>query len=244
MKDIYENKSKEILEEEKEQRKDHYIENGEKILENRKEDYDESKEKILDRKKKHYEEHKEKILENRKEHYNEKRVSIRANQAEYYKKTRSQIYQRQRFRKHFDKKNAMSYLTVHQEHLYHHTNGFCQPETMEYLNHSIEYYDGVCQFCNEKHSIKIIGVNREVCSSCNKAQCSVCNSEVSPDPEHGCLHYSPDAGGLLGFLPGYCPLYSEIYFPDFSAITWIANRKDCSICDSISVNYPEYEIFR
>ena len=137
----------------------------------------------------------------------------------------------------------MKYITLHQEHLYLHTLEICQPESMQLLNHSIEYYDGVCQFCKESQGVKIIGVNRQVCINCKKAECLICQSEVSPDPEMGCLHYSPDTGRLLGFIPEYCPLYSNPFFPRFQALDHQKNKKDCRICEVIKKNYPEYEIF-
>ena len=36
--------------------------------------------------------------------------------------------------------------------------------------------------------IKLIWVNRQVCIDCNKAECTVCHSEVSPDPNLGLFH--------------------------------------------------------
>ena len=114
---------------------------------------------------------------------------------------------------------------------------------MQEFNHSIEYTDGHCNFCLEPCGIKLIGVNRQVCLDCNKAQCIKCNCEVSPDPELGCLHYSPDAGFRLQFLPDYCPLYSIPSFPRFSALNFVTNRRDCKLCTQLKHDYPEYEIF-
>ena len=82
-------------------------------------------------------------------------------------------------------------------------------------------------------------MNRQVCVDCKKAQCTVCHIEVSPDPEYGCFHFSPDMGSLLRFMPDYCPLYS-------STVKVVSNQlivHDCRICTSIKKDYPEYEIF-
>jgi hypothetical protein len=184
-----------------------------------------------------------KILEGKKEHYEKNRDLIRKQMSSYYKKSRAQVCQRQRFRKHVVPKDTLSYLTEQQEHLYHHTNGFCQPETMKYLNHSVEHYDGVCESCKIKEAIKIVGVNRQVCLSCKKAHCTICKVEVSPNPLLGYHHYSPDTGQLLNFIPGCCPLYSIYFFPDFAATNFRDNRQECKMCDEIKTSYPEYETF-
>ena len=173
----------------------------------------------------------------------ENRKSIKEKNAKYYTKKRSLINQKKRFYKHFKEKGALKYITSHQDHLFYHSLGICQPESMQSLNHSIEYYDGICMFCEEPQGVKIIGVNRQVCMHCLKAQCVICNSEVSPDPEFGCFHYSPDTGFLLRFMPEFCPLYSNHNFPRDASLTYPKNQKDCKICVNIKKDYPEYELF-
>ena len=78
--------------------------------------------------------------------------------------------------------------------------------------------------------------------NCKKAECTVCHDEVSPDPEFGCFHYSPDSGSLLSFMPEYCPLYSNHLFPEYQAMNHSKNKQDCKICTIIKNEYPEYEI--
>ena len=239
-----------------EQRKERYEEKREIILEQNKEYYEQNREKILDQKIEYYEEKKEKILDHKKEYYKEKRKEILCQKKEYYvqnkddicknraasyKKSRPLICQRQRFKRYLTEKVTFSYLSQQQQHLYHHTTGFCQPETMKFLNHSIEFYDGVCHSCGEKTAVKIVGVNRLVCLSCNKAHCKLCLAEVSSNPEEGCFHYWPP-GACLDFLPGFCPLYS-IYPADYSSVNSIDNKKDCRICEDAKSRYPEYELF-
>jgi hypothetical protein len=215
-KEIYGKKKTEILE----KRKDYYVKNNAEILEKRK-DY--------------YVKNNAEILEKNREHYRKNSEDIRKKQAKYYAKMKKLIAQRKRFHKQFDKKDALSYLTPAQVHLYHHTNGFCQPESI--YNHCIESYDGHCEFCSENDAVKILGVNRLVCLSCNKAQCVLCKTEVSSDPCLGPLHYYTsyysDTGCLLRSLPDYCPLYSKV-----------SSNSKCRICEDIKVRYPEYDIFR
>ena len=167
---------------------------------------------------------------------------IKEKKTKYYSKKIGLILQKKRFYKHFRKEYAMKYITSSQDHVYYHTLGVCQVESMQSLNHSIQYSDGRCKFCDAHQGIKIIGVNRQVCMNCMKGQCVLCSSEVSPDPEFGCLHYSPDTGYLLSFLPDYCPLYSNHFFPQYQAINNPKNKKDCQICSSIKQDYPEYQI--
>ena len=193
-------------------------------------------------KKEYYKVNKSSIRDKQADYKKSKKDDIKVYMARYYSKNRSQYAQKKRFLKHFKEKDAMKYITSHQEHLFLHTEGFCQPESMQSLNHSIEYYDGVCKFCTESLGVKIIGVNRQVCVNCKKAECVICKSEVSPDPEMGCFHYSPDSGRLLSFIPDYCPLYSNPFFPRFQATNHHKNQKDCKICCIIKKNYPEYEI--
>ena len=159
------------------------------------------------------------------------------------KKNKCSKYQRLRFKRHFGEKKASQYLTSQQVHLYQHCLGICQPDTVKAFNHSVEYYDGLCKHCQEPQGVKLISVNRQVCLSCKKAQCLVCQSEVDPDPEFGCFHFSPDTGHLLGFIPEYCPLYSIGCFPGYSAINSYKNKKDCKLCSVIKGDYPEYEFF-
>ena len=191
--------------------------------------------------KNHYDKHKNKILKDKSNYYTENKETIREKQAVSYRKYRSKVCQRKRFRKHFTVEHAMAYITEQQEHLYHHTTGICQPETMPYLNHSIEFDNGLCYYCNGNTCIKIIGVNRLVCLGCKKAHCSICKAKVSPDPSYGYRHFSPDSGYLLGFLPGYCPLYS--LFPNDLRSRNSRNLKQCRICEDIKSEYPEYKLF-
>ena len=124
----------------------------------------------------------------------------------------------------------MLYNTYQQQHLYHHARGFCQPETMEFLNHSIEFVDGLCHSCLGTSAIKIIGVNRLVCLRCQKAHCYICTAEVSPD-----------GGRLLSFIPGYCHLFSMS--STFEDINKRKNQKECQICDDIHRKFPEYQLY-
>ena len=174
--------------------------------------------------------------EEKKKYYESNKKSIREKQAVSYRNSKSRICQRQRFYKTFSNRRIyieMSFITQQQKHLYYHTQGFCQPETMPDLNHSVEFYDGLCVSCNKLCAIKLIDVNRLVCLQCEKAYCNLCKCEVSPNPFLGYLHFSPDRGHLLGFLPGYCPLYSGTQ----------NEKKDCKMCVEIKYSYPEYELF-
>ena len=186
-----------------------------------------------------YDRNKSKISEVRAGHYMANKEAIRKSQANYYQEAKNLVAQRQRFAKHFEPKDAYRYLTSEQEHLYEHCRRVCQPSTMKKFNHSVEYYNGLCKFCDQYRGIKLLGVNRQVCIDCSKAQCTNCHTEVDPDPEFGCFHYSPDMGSLLGFMPDYCPLYS-------SRDRLVSNQlivHDCRICSSVKEAYPEYEIF-
>ena len=185
----------------------------------------ESNRKIqLEKKGSKYQEKKDEILEKRKLKYQEKKDGILEKRKLYYKKNKIMIsnerktnvgkrFQYKRFKKYFQQKHASAYFTPEQEHLFNHTRGFCQPHTMVELNHCIEYMDGKCIFCVHNTAVKIIGVNKIVCLSCNKAYCLVCTTEVDPDPILGVVHFSPDDGTLLSFIPGRCPLYtgSRVY---------------------------------
>ena len=204
--------------------------------------YQKNKDKILNHRKIYYENNQEKILGNKKLYYKANKATFMNKNAANYKKSKSLIFQRKRFKKYFIAKRAMSYITHQQEHLYFHTMDFCQPETMQYLNHSVEFDDGLCNNCNKLSCIKIIGVNRSVCTYCKKAHCFICNIEVSADPSLGYLHYSPDKCGQLDFIPGYCPLYS-IFPHDFASFNSKVHQKECKICHDIHRNYPEYEVF-
>ena len=114
---------------------------------------------------------------------------------------------------------------------------------MKAFNHSVEFYNALCKFCQMPQGVKLIGVNRIVCLSCMKAQCHVCHCEVDSDPEFGCFHYSPDTGHLLNFIPEYCPLYSPRFFPGFSAIDSNKNKNDGKLCTVLKQDYPEYEVY-
>ena len=213
-----------------------------------KELYEKKNEEILKKRKDHYKDRKEEILEKKAEYYENNKESIRKMQANYYIKRKQKIFQRRRFHKHFDKKDALSYLNSAQVHLYHHTNGFCQTESIKYFNHRIESYDGLCEFCNNSTTVKIMGVNRLVCTSCKKAQCFMCKTEVSPDPRMGPLHYytkhNSDTGFLLRSLPNYCPLYSSDLLPDVTQQKRVNMKaKECRICIDVKTKYPEYEVF-
>ena len=198
--------------------------------------YVDKNEEILKQKKDHYESEKQRILKDRKDYYEINHDEVREKQAAYYRRSR----QRQRFRKYLLAKDVLSYLSKPQEHLFHHSNGFCQPETMKYLNHSVEYHDGVCESCKEPKAVKLAGVNRLVCTSCTNAHCGVCKAEVSPNPLLGYFHYSPDTGHKLGFLPGYCPLYSNELFGNVPAT--VTEVKECTICKDVIERHPEYKI--
>ena len=187
--------------------------------------------------------HKESIRVAKAEYYSKNKESIRVAQAEYYKRSRSLSCQRQRFRKHFKHEDALKYITGHQEHLYHHTMGICQSGTLLDFNHSVEFYDGLCNFCNERKGVKLVGINRQVCLGCNRAKCTKCGSETSPNPYLGCLHYSPDMGSKLGFLPGHCPLYSIPHFQRDSDLLCFSNKRDCKLCINVHEDFPEYSLF-
>ena len=133
------------------------------------------------------------ISDKKKKYYVENKAIIKRKQLENV----GRRLQYKRFRKYFHQKHSLAYFTPEQEHLFHHTRGFCQPHTMVELNHSIEYSDGKCIFCVYNTAVKIIGVNRIVCLSCNKPYCLVCSTEVDSDPGLGAIHFSPDDGTLL-----------------------------------------------
>ena len=114
------------------------------------------------KKQKYYEANKSSILKKQGEYKQTNRSIFKKKKAEYYVKNKSLISQKKRFFNYFTKEDASKYLTAHQEHLYQHTLGICQPESMQMLNHSIEYDNGDCQFCNHSQGVKIIGVNRQV----------------------------------------------------------------------------------
>ena len=202
-----------------------------------KDSYDKKKDDILKQKKENYRENRKEILEKRKKYYNENKDIICQKKAD----RKGLISQRKRFKKYFPENAAKSYLTEQQEHLFDHVEGFCRPDTMKYLNHSVESYDNVCENCGEPTAVKIIGINRSVCLKCNKAHCFVCKVEVSPDPHLGPLHFWP-SGFPLDFIPGFCPLYS-ISPSDHAAINCIINQKDCRMCKVTKMNYPEYDLF-
>ena len=191
----------------------------------------------------YYENNKKSIRGKKTKFRRENKNKIKEQNANYYDKTAYLNAQKRRFFKHFSKNTCLNYVTPHQEHLYLHTEGICQPESIQDINHSIEVYNGVCKFCSEPKGVKLIGVNRQVCIDCNKAECTVCHSEVSPDPDLGLFHYSPDTGSSLGFMKDYCPLYSNPWFPRHKALIYYKNRNDCRICSSLKVEYPEYEVF-
>ena len=214
--------------------KDRNLARLEKKKSNDKRFYREKKEKILNDRKGHYKSNKEKILENKKQYYQANKATFKNKNAVNYQKSKSLICQRKRFKKCFTRKHAMSYINHQQEHLYFHTMDICQPETMRYLNHSVEFDDGLCYNCNDLSCIKIIGVNRLVCIHCKKAHCFICKVEVSADPSLGYRHYS--------LIPGYCSIYS-IFPNDFASINSKVNQKECKICHDIHSRYPEYELF-
>ena len=236
-KDYYEAKKKTILD----KKKEYYVEEKEQILCQNAEYYEEKKETILNHKKQYYKEKQEEILNKKKEYHVQNREDICKKKAASYQTSRPLICQRKRFERYLTTKSTKSYLSDQQQHLYHHTEGLCQPETMTFLNHSVEFYDGLCHSCGEKTAVKIIGVNRLVCLGCKKAHCNLCKTEVSPNPEEGCFHFWPP-GCTLNFIPGYCPLYS-IYPADYGAINCIINKKECRMCEDIKRRYPEYELF-
>ena len=135
---------------------ENYEENREKMLDQNKEYYKEKRDNILDQKKDYYKEQKEQILDQKKEYYHNNRDDILKKKAASYKDSKPVSCQRQRFKKYLSEKATASYLSDQQQHLYHHTEGCCQPETMKFLNHSIEYYNGIWYSCDETTAIKII----------------------------------------------------------------------------------------
>lgn len=161
---------------------------------------------ILEKRRDHYEKEKNKILKYKEVYYEMNKDEVREKQAAYYSRSKSAVCQRQRFRKFLLARDILSYLSKPQEHLFHHSTGFCQPETIKYLNHSVEYDDGACESCDDHKPVKLVGVNRLVCTSCHKAHCTVCKSEVSPNPLLGYLHYSPDTGHKLFLAIALCIL--------------------------------------
>ena len=220
-----------------EEKKEYYEENKSKILEERKEYYEENKSKILEERKEYYEKNKSKILGDRKEYYEDKREIIRAQQKSYYRNSRAKVSQKRRFNKYFwnmtPHRNPMSYVTPEQEHLYKHSQGYCQAETMANLNHAIEFDDGVCDNCQESKAVKIIDVNRIVCLGCMNAYCFICKLQVSSDPFKGYLHYyTAETKSLLGPTPGFCSLYTTSSLP-----------ATCKICKELWEKFPEYELF-
>jgi len=240
---IRETKRQERLEQKRKWSREKYKKNKDEILKKREEHYKVNRESIRDAQAKYYEQNQESIRDAQAKYYDQNQESIRIAQAEYHKRNRSFTCQRKRFRKHFTQQNALDYLTDHQVHLYHHTRGICQSETLKGFNHSVEYYDGFCNFCNQKQGVKLVGVNRQVCLSCNRAKCTICEIETSPNPELGCFHYSPDCGFKLGFIPGHCPLYSKPGFPSYSFLACITNKLACKLCNQIQEDHPEYSLF-
>ena len=230
------------IQKKREKQKFAYENSKSEILAKNKRYKEEHKEKIKGKNKKYKEEHKEEIIGKNKKYHEENKSEISKRKATSYQKNRGFICQRKRFENHLQETNTRSYVTEQQQHLYYHTKDFCQPDTMEYLNHSIEYYDGICDSCGEASAIKIIGINRMVCSICKKSHCKVCRTEVSPNPLEGYLHFWPP-GKTLKFIPGFCSLFS-MYPANYAARNSFENKRDCRMCDETKTNHPEYESFK
>ena len=95
-------------------------------------------------------------LEKQADYYAKNKSSIQAKREAHYKLNKSSVAQRLRFKKYFSKEDAMKYITSQQEHLYYHSLGMCQAETMNEFNHSVEYDNGLCKYCNKSEGIKLI----------------------------------------------------------------------------------------
>ena len=117
-----------------------YEQKKENICLQRKEYYKKNKEKILNQNRENYKQKRERILKQKKYYYGKNKIDICLKKAASFQKTRPLICQRKRFQKYLTEKATCAYLSEQQQHLYHHTKGFCQPETMTFLNHSVEYY--------------------------------------------------------------------------------------------------------
>ena len=127
------------IQKKREQQKFAYENSKSEILAKNKRYKEEHKEKIKGKNKKYKEEHKEEIIGKNKKYHEENKSEISKRKATSYQKNRGFICQRKRFENHLQETNTRSYVTEQQQHLYYHTENFCQPDTMEYLNHSIEF---------------------------------------------------------------------------------------------------------
>ena len=114
----------------------------------------ENQDKINAKSADYYMNNRESVRIKQTEYYKNNRESVRLKQGENYRKTIGTRFQYKRFKKHFNKQHAQAYMTPQQEHLFHHTRGVCQPETMPDLNHNIEYSNGSCLLCNEDKAVK------------------------------------------------------------------------------------------
>ena len=249
MKTLRERRRQEKLAKKRSDFKLYYKENQDKVNAKSADYYENNRESVHLKQAEYYKNNSQSVLLKQAEYYKNNRESVRLKQGENYRKTIGTRFQYKRFKKHFNKQHAQAYMTPQQEHLFHHTRGVCQPETMPDLNHNIEYSNGSCLLCNEAKAVKIIGVSRIVCLACQKAYCNVCSLEVDADPHHGPLHFSPDTGYLLGML-GHCPLYTE--YRQYSDSWDLSpggyrkkhdNVKDCQICEKVKKDYPEYKLY-
>ena len=66
---------------------------------------------------------------------NKEKIKIR--NAAAYKRKQSNIYQRKRFKKFFNLKDAHSYVSDQQKHLFLHTQGICEPNSSTLIGLSV-----------------------------------------------------------------------------------------------------------
>ena len=241
---------------EKEQRKQRYKDNPESEKEQRKQRYKDNPESEKEQRKQCYKDNQEREKHQRVQRYNNNPIPEKQYNMKYHQENREKILPKMRdynkrykpFRAAINKlrERIISehnpfhgrkqwYLTDSAFHLYYHTLGKCDLNSVVNARHSIQELKDLCDNCGEK-LYSLVGSNKLHCMhiKCGNTICSVCRKCVPADPRQDYQHFYLHSG----ILPGMCPL-----FKDFDSLPYMncSNSKPCTSTEPTVIQLNDYD---
>ena len=213
----------------KQKRRDRYKDNAEHEKQRKKEKYEANKEYIKQKMKEKYDRNPEFKKQYNKNYHRLNREIILPKMRKYnksYKPIRSAI---NKFKKKIvDTRDGCGhgYSKWYREeasfHMYYHTLGICDVNTVFHAKHCIEELSEKCLAC-DTGLYALAGQNKLFCMNieCGQTVCRPCGRIVSADPQEDFKHFYIHSG----IMPGMCPLFED--FESLRITHQCSDKKPC-----------------
>ena len=245
-KDAYKEKKREKYESQKEEikqkRRDRYKNNAEHEKQKRMDRYEDNAEHEKQKRRDHYKDNAEYEKQYNKNYHRLNREVILPKMREYNKSYRPIRSAVNKFKKRivetpdgFGHCYNRWYLEKAAFHMYYHTLGICDINTVVHAKHRIAELSEKCTACDDR-LYAIAGQNKLNCMNveCRQTICRLCMRIVSADPQEDFKHFYIHSG----IMPGMCPLFED--FDSLRSSHQCSDKKPCFQTEPDVIKLDDY----